>query len=78
MKLSYIKDLLLITCHFNNSKISHTFAIDEGEDALIVKCINDTFILEIKSRESRHVEYYTSIVQAAERIFNKMDSNKSF
>ncbi|MDQ0427496.1 hypothetical protein QOZ98_000321 [Planomicrobium stackebrandtii] len=76
MKLNHIKDLLIITCNFNASTITHTFAIDDGEDALIVKCIKDTFIIEITSRESRHIEQYTSVDQAAERLFNKMDSNK--
>lgn len=78
MKLDNIKDLLVITCNFNNSNITHTFSIDNGEDALIVKCIKDTFIIEIQTRESRHIEQYTSIEQAAERLFNKMDSNKVF
>lgn len=76
MKLNHIKDLLVITCNFNTSTITHTFVVDEGEDALIVKCIKDTFIIEITSRENRHIEHYTSIDQAAERLFSKMDSNK--
>lgn len=78
MQLDHIKELLNITCNFNTSTITHTFAIDGGEDALIVKCIKNTFIIEITSRENRHTEHYTSIDQAAERLFNKMDSNKVY
>ena len=72
MKLNHIKDLLLITCHFNTSSITHTFAIEGSENTLIVKCIKDTFILEITSSESHKIEYHTSIDEAAESLLNKI------
>ncbi len=74
MKLDHIKDLLLITCHFNTSSITHTFAIEDSENTLKVKCIKDTFILEITSSGSHKVEYHTSIDEAAESLFSKIYS----
>lgn len=74
MNFNHIKDLLQITCHFNTSQITHTFSINESKDTLTVRCIKDTFILEITTSESHNTEYHTSIDEAAKSLFNKIHS----
>lgn len=74
MNLHYIKELLLITCHFNTSQITHTFSIKDSKDTVTVTCIKDTFILEITTSESHAIEHHTSIDEAAESLFNKIHS----
>lgn len=76
MKLDTIKNLLQISCNFNTSAISHSFMIGK-EDTLMVRCLKNTFVLEITSSENKQVEYYTSIDQAAEIIFEKINANET-
>lgn len=76
MKLEHIKNLLEISCNFNSSSINHSFSIGE-DDTLMVKCIKDTFILEVSSSENLHVEYYTSIDQAAEALYRRIHPNNT-
>ncbi|MGK7377330.1 hypothetical protein ACSFXN_05775 [Planococcus sp. 1R117A] len=76
MKLEHIKNLLQISCNFNTSSISHSFSIGV-DDTLMVKCIKGTFILEVTSSENLQVEYYTSIDQAAEALYEKIHANKT-
>ena len=75
MKLEHIKNLLQISYNFNMYSISHSFTIGE-EDTLTVKCLKGTFILEIASSEHRQVEYYLSIDQAANALYQKIHSNE--
>lgn len=75
MKLEHIKNLLQISCTFNTSSISHSFTIGE-RDELTVKCLKDTFILEVTSTENPQVEYFTSIDQAAEVLYQKIHAGK--
>ena len=76
MRLEHIKDLLQITCNFNTSSISHSFASGE-KDTVMVKCIKGTFILEVTSSENQHAEYYGSINKATEALHEKIHSNKT-
>jgi hypothetical protein len=75
MKLEHIKNLLEISCIFNSSSINHSFTIGV-DDTLMVKCIKDTFILEVSSSENLHIEYYTSIDGAAEALYKRIYPNK--
>ena len=76
MKLEHITNLLQISCNFNTSSISHSFTIGE-EDTLAVKCIQGTFILEVRSSENQEVEYYLSIDEAAEALYKKIHSSET-
>lgn len=76
MKLEHIKDLLQLSCTFNFSSISHSFAIGM-KDTVTVKCLKDTYILEVTSSENQQIEYYTSIDQAAEALYEKIQANKN-
>ncbi|MGI2328181.1 hypothetical protein [Planococcus sp. YIM B11945] len=76
MKLEHIKSLLQLSCTFNFSSISHSFTIGE-EDTLTVKCLKDTYILQVTSNEKQQVEYYISIDQAAEALYEKIHTNKT-
>lgn len=76
MKLEHIKNLLQLSCNFNTSSIGHSFTIDE-EDTLTVKCLKGTFILEVTSRKNQMVEYFTSIDEAAEALYEKIHANKT-
>ncbi len=74
MRLKHIQDMLHISCNFNTSSINHSFSIGE-EDTLVVKCIKETFILEVSStEENQKVEYFTSVDQAAEAIYKKINA----
>lgn len=61
----HIKNLLQLSCNVNTSSISHSFTIDKG-DILEVRCIKDTFVLEVTSTTNQQVEYYLSVDEAAE------------
>ncbi|RLQ84922.1 hypothetical protein [Planomicrobium sp. Y74] len=76
MSIEHIKAMLRISCNFNTSSISHSFTISK-EETLVVKCIKSTFILEVSSTEHQHVEYYTSIDQAAEALYKKIHAQKT-
>lgn len=76
MTLEQIKKLLQISWNFNTSSISHSFTIGE-DDKLMVKCITDTFILEVSSSENQQIDYYTSIDQAAEALYEKIHADKT-
>ncbi|MDN7229390.1 hypothetical protein QWY22_09320 [Planococcus liqunii] len=76
MKLEHIKNLLQISCNFNTSTISHSFSIG-AEDTLTVKCLKDTFILEVTSSENQKIEYYTSIDEAAKALYNKIQATET-
>lgn len=71
MKLEHIKNLLQISCNFNFSSITHSFTIGK-EDTVKVQCLKDTYILEVTSSENQRVEYFTSIDQAAEALYEKI------
>lgn len=71
MKLEHIKSLLQLSCNFNTSSIHHSFSIG-AKDTLTVKCLKDTFILEISSTEDVQAEYYTSIDEAAKALYEKI------
>jgi len=71
MKLEHIKNLLQISCNFNTSTISHSFSIGVDE-TLTVKCLKNTFILEVTSSENQKIEYYTSIDEAAKALHKKI------
>ncbi|MBD8014150.1 hypothetical protein QL992_02610 [Microbacterium sp. APC 3898] len=72
MKLENIKELLQIICNFNNSNITHTFAVKGSDETLTVICIQETFILEITSNEQEITKHFTSIDEAAEFINEKI------
>ena len=79
MKLENIKELLQIICNFNNSNITHTFAVKGSDETLTVICIQETFILEITSNEQEITKHFTSIDEAAEFINEKihvLDDNR--
>ncbi|PSL36308.1 hypothetical protein B0H99_107129 [Planomicrobium soli] len=76
MKLEDIKNLLKISCNFNISSISHSFMIGE-EDIVTVKCLKETFILEVTSSKQSKAEYYLSIDQAAQALYEKIHSTKT-
>ncbi|MGI2328974.1 hypothetical protein [Planococcus sp. YIM B11945] len=76
MKLEHIKSLLQLSCTFNFSSISHSFTIGEKE-TLTVKCLKDTYLLEVTSNEKQQAEYYTSIDQAAQALYIKINANKT-
>lgn len=76
MKLEHIKNLLQLSCTFNFSTISHSFTIGM-EETVTVKCLRDTYILEVTSSENQQVEHYTSIDQAAEALYEKIQANKN-
>lgn len=71
MNLEHIKNLLQLSCNFNTSSISHSFNLGL-EHMLTVKCLKNTFILEVISSENKQIEYYTSIDQAAEALQKKI------
>lgn len=73
MSYDYIKNLLQLSLNFNTSSISHSFSIDE-ENQLTVRCITGTFILEVTSSKDRQIDYYTSIDQAAETLYKKINT----
>ncbi|SDI05006.1 hypothetical protein SAMN04487975_11169 [Planococcus glaciei] len=76
MKLEHIKNLLQISCNFNTSTISHSFSIG-AEETLTVKCLKDTFILEVTSSENQHIEYYTTVDEAAEALHKRIHAAKT-
>ncbi|TWT25815.1 hypothetical protein [Planomicrobium sp. CPCC 101110] len=76
MKLEHIKSLLELSCTFNFSFISHSFTIGV-EETLTVKCLKDTYILEVTSTENQQVDYYTSIDQAAEALYYKIHGHET-
>lgn len=76
MKLEHIKSLLELSCTFNFSSMSHSFTIGL-EETLTVKCLKDTYILEVTYSEKQQVDYYTSIDQAAEALYHKIHANKT-
>lgn len=76
MNFEHIKNLLQLSCNFNTSSIGHSFAVN-GEDTLMVRCLEGTFILEVTSSENQQIEYYTSIDQAAEVLYKKIHANKT-
>lgn len=75
MTLDHIKNLLQLSWNFNTSTISHSFSIGQ-KDRLTVRCITDTFILEVKSSETQQVDYYTSIDHAAKALYEKINENR--
>lgn len=74
MKLEHIKNLLQLSCNFNFSSITHSFTIGK-EDTIKVKCLKNTYVLEVTSSENQSVEYFTSIEQAAEALYEKIQSS---
>ncbi|TWT07681.1 hypothetical protein FQV26_07655 [Planococcus sp. CPCC 101016] len=74
MQLETIKNLLQISLTFNTSFITHSFAIGE-EDGLHVKCLRDPFVLEITCSKTQQREYYVSVDQAAEVIYERIYAN---
>jgi len=76
MKLEHIKSLLQLSCTFNFSSISHSFTIDL-EDTITVKCLKETYLLVVTSSKNQQVDYYTSIDQAAEALYQKIHANKT-
>ena len=76
MTFNHIKDLLQLSLNFNASTISHTFSIGE-EDQLTVRCITGTFILEVTSSENQQIDHYTSLDQAAEALYKKINADKT-
>lgn len=73
MTYDHIKNLLQLSLNFNTSSISHSFSIGEGE-WLTVRCIASTFILEVTSSTDQQVDYYTSVDQAAEALYQKINA----
>lgn len=71
MKLGTIKSMLQISCTFNTSFIVHSFAIGE-DDALHVKCLENTFLLEIACSKTLKRYYYVSVAEAAEAIHERI------
>ncbi|TWT00118.1 hypothetical protein [Planomicrobium sp. CPCC 101079] len=76
MKLEQIKSLLQLSCTFNFSSMSHSFTNKLG-DTITVKCLKETYILEVTSSRNQQVDYYTSIDQAAEALYQKIHANKT-
>lgn len=76
MEFEHIKSLLQLSCTFNFSSITHTFHL-ELEDTLTVKCLKDTYILEVTSSKYQQVNYYTSIDRAAEALYEKIRADKN-
>lgn len=75
MTFDHIKNLLQLSWNFNTSSISHSFSIG-GENQVTVRCITNTFILEVTSSETRQVDYYTSIDLAAEALYKKINAKE--
>ncbi|WKA59290.1 hypothetical protein QWY16_03815 [Planococcus shenhongbingii] len=42
-----------------------------------MKCLKDTYILEVISTENQHVEYYTSIDEAAEALYKRIHAHQT-
>lgn len=76
MTFDHIKKLLQLSWNFNTSSISHSFSIGE-ENQVTVRCITNTFILEVTSSETRQIDYYTSIDLAAEALYKKINAHHS-
>ncbi len=75
MQLETIKNLLQISCNFNASSITHSFAVNQ-EDTLNVRCLKDTFVLEITSSKTQQKEHYVSVEKASKVIYERTHVNQ--
>ncbi|WP_211656262.1 hypothetical protein [Planococcus alpniumensis] len=74
MQLETIQNLLQISCHFNTSSITHSFVVNQGE-SLTVRCLKDTFVLEITSSKTQQKKQYLSVEQASTEIFEQTQAS---
>ncbi len=67
MSLDSLKDLLDTLCYYNTVDITHTFKRD-GQSIASVCCLKNTSIIKVTMAQTKSIEQYESIEDAAVAI----------
>lgn len=76
MKMAHIQSLLELSQNFNSSEIVHSFSIGR-ENHLQVKFLKEDHVFEVTSTNDLKVNHYSSIKQAADALYEEIQSKNS-